>query len=172
MEAIEHLTDYEWTTPDSYGGHNPVGDYVVASINRDSSILEQSNWHCLRFIIEKHTGKEIETDYCKENKTMPYDFRAGHCLCGWIEYLIIPKDADESLLTLVAESLCALADYPLLDEMDYSERQCDAVLEYWQNCNMRQRIEYAQECEVSIFSVRREIPEAIENHLRDSTEFA
>ena len=171
MHVLEHLEDYTWQTPDSYGGHNPVGDYVVASINRDSPIIDQSNWHTMRKQIEKHTGEEIETDRSEGNTTKPYDFRAGHWACGWIEYLIIPKGADEKLLTIVAESLCALSDYPLLDEMDYSERQHNAVYEYWMNCNTRERVEYAQECKVSIFSIRHDLPEAIETHLADSCEF-
>ena len=41
------LDQHRWQTPDSYAGFNPVGDIVICSQNRDSSILEQSNYQAI-----------------------------------------------------------------------------------------------------------------------------
>lgn len=154
MNITEHLEDYRWEHPDSYGGHSPTNGYVAATLTRDSDILTESNWHCMRSIIEKYLP--ILTDYNEDQPDSPYDFRAGHWACGWVEYLIIPDTAPDALLTDVAEALCALSDYPILDESDFSEREFEAAAKFWQESSVSDRVAMIQDHEpsISIFAAR------------------
>ena len=85
-----------------------------------------------------------------------YDFRASHWACGWVEYVIVDKDAPQSVLDLAEELLSALADYPVVSDDIYSEKQYDAIYEYWQECGLKERMEWCKDSGESIFSARRE----------------
>ena len=54
-----NIDNYRWETPDYYGGFNPIGDIVVYSQNRDSTILEQSNYEQI-FKHLKETIKDLD----------------------------------------------------------------------------------------------------------------
>ena len=82
------IDKYRWETPDSYGGFNPVGDIVVYSQNRDSSILDESNYEQI-FKHLKETIKNLDSPiYIEDDERSEfdwvYDFRAGHWACGWV----------------------------------------------------------------------------------------
>jgi len=158
MEPIEHLDEYKWEHPDSYGGHSPVGDYLVATLSRDCNTVRQSNYAVMKRII-KNAGGEVLTDYDETNPHTPYDFRAGHWACGWVEYIIVPRTADSKILEAVANALCALADYPVLDDGHHSELQRETAANYWQSMSIRNRIDaikYNTSEETSIFAARHE----------------
>jgi len=144
------LNECKWENPDSYFGHNPVGDYVIYSRNRDSSILENTNYELILAQLEGEAEK-----YPDIEKPV-YDFRASHWGCGWIEYIIVNKDAPQSILDLAEETLSALADYPVVSDDMYSENQYTAIYEYWQECGLRERIEWCKDAGESIFSARKE----------------
>lgn len=84
--------------------------YVVGTVNRDSSILEEVNYRTLR-------------ELCGENHE-EHDF--GHWACGWIRVLIVP-----SVTPALQSALDALTDYPVLDDGAYSEALCAAAQEEW-----------------------------------------
>ena len=144
------LNECKWENPDNYFGHNPVGDYVIYSRNRDSSILENTNYELILAQLEGEAEK-----YPDIEKPV-YDFRASHWGCGWIEYIIVNKDAPQSILDLAEETLSALADYPVVSDDMYSENQYTAIYEYWQECGLRERIEWCKDAGESIFSARKE----------------
>ena len=61
-----------------------------------------------------------------------------------------------------------LEDYPILDEMDWSEREWDAACEVWEHAGLRERIEYCSRAGISIFAARRdELPQDDNGSLRD-----
>ena len=90
---------------------------------------------------EKHPeAPEVEG---KEYTPWVYDFRAGHWGCGWVEYIIVRKEAPDALLTLAGEIFCALSNYPVFCDYKYSEAQHEAIYEYWENiCGSQEQIEY------------------------------
>ena len=94
--------------------------------------------------------------------------RHGHWACGWIEYLMIDA-SDVAKVALGNEMEQELADYPILNEDDYSTRQMNAMFEYWTNCSLRERVDYCREAEVSIFAARypQNLPERVEQNLQE-----
>ncbi len=154
MDAIEHLAETAWKAPSNYSGFSPDGDYVILSKGRDSTLLEQCNWdvacdslHAVYY--EKGNGGI-------ESRPMVYHWQARHWAIGWMEYLCVRSDAPESTLTTAGELVCALAEYPVLDDTLYSKLEFEAVLDYWSRCNLWDKVEYLQRAELSIFAARRD----------------
>jgi hypothetical protein len=166
MNAIEHLEACAWKTPDSYAGFSPIGDYCILSRHRDANIIDESNW---RVALASSDAKPWDNgDDNFEDRPMVYHWRAGHCLVGWVEYLMVRADADEDTLKRAGEIVCALDDYPILDEWDYSELEEEAIQEAWSNLDLRGRYEVIHYRDgervsvdgkpISIFSIRHDWP--------------
>lgn len=132
--------------------------FVVGGQNRDSSVLAQSNFATMLKIL----GGESATVEVH---------RMGHWGCGWLEVILI--DPMDGTAVLEAESLLnALEDYPVADTEDYYNRCWEATCEAWEAMSIRDRVsairEYGTECEVSVFSARRdELPQGLphEEHI-------
>lgn len=160
MNAIEHLQDHKWQHPEYYAGHSPIGSYLIYSKNRDSSLLEQSNFDCILAELEQYDDPE---------NPAVYTFTASHWACGWIEYIIVNETDNEKLLTVAGEIVCALSDYPVFSEDHYSEVQHDAICDHWENASISERMDLCKDCEISIFSARSEcIPSEAQQWLMDS----
>jgi hypothetical protein len=166
MDAIEHLAETAWKTPDYYGGFNPVGDYVIVSRHRDSDLNAESNWEvaCRDLQAVDHDSGEFDS------RPPVYTFRAGHWAVGWVEYLLVRPDAPEETLVKAGEIICALADYPILDESDLSEREWEAATESWRNFSVRDRAELIKRVgNCSIFAARRDtIPQEDDGELQQA----
>lgn len=81
-------------------------DWVVhpCSQTRDSDALARSNYRVALEIL----GGESDT---------VETHRFGHWACGWLEIILVhPSRAED-----VAKTACALADYPVLSDEDFSE---------------------------------------------------
>jgi len=157
----EILADHVWKHPRDYGGFSPDGDYVIVTRNRESSALGRSNYR--RIFADLGATSYDERD--EENRPPVYDFRAGHWACGWVEYLLVRHDAPESVLIQAAEIVCALADYPVYDESDFSELEWTEATEYWARCSVRDRLDYIRDsqCGCSIFAARHDYLPADDN---------
>ena len=156
MEAWEH--------PQSYAGHSPIGDYVLYSRNRDSSILENSNYE---LILDELTTFAEQFDHLRDDgEAFAYDFRTKHWGCGWIEYIIIRQDAPTQIIELAESIDAALSDYPVYSDDDYSERQWKEMYRYWNDISIRERIEWLKESGESIFAARNDdhIPESMHDN--------
>lgn len=117
--------------------------YVApCSQTRDSEPLEQSNFASLLVAL----GGESDTVEVH---------RFGHWGPGWFEIVIVDPNDATACQTMV-ECACSLADYPVLDESDYSERESDAAQESWQWLGMRDRMSICVDAGLSAFSARRE----------------
>ena len=140
----------KWEHPSDYGGFSSDGDYFVLAQTRDSDALERSNYErvfeCLQDAAEAVASPESV-----------YDFRAGSWACGWIEYILIDKNAPESLIMEADEIMCALSEYPVFDDEHFSMLQMNEANDYWENLDVRSRGELLIElqCNVSIFAARR-----------------
>lgn len=106
-------------------------DWLVAPVshNRDSEPLSESNFA----VFLKALGGESDNVQVH---------RFGHWGPGWFEIILInPNCAD--LVKQAEDMETALADYPVLDEMDFSEREQNEADEIWRNCfKPQERIAY------------------------------
>ena len=165
MNIADQLKEMEWEHPDNYGGHSPEGHYCVYSRNRDSTILENCNYQAIL-----HELKELDyevnakNDFKTQESPKVYDFRARHWACGWVEYIIVERDAHNAVLERACEILSALADYPVYDEEEYSNKQNEEIHDYWLRMSLKERIEWCADVGTSIFSARHE---AIEENVYD-----
>jgi hypothetical protein len=122
---MKTYSEFQPTAFDPKGlGCRDMQDWLVApcSVNRDSGPRTQSNWACQL----KALGGE--TDDCQVH-------RFGHWGPGWFEIVLInPARTD---LVAIADSLESfLADYPVLDDEDCSQREHDDYVESWNQCGM------------------------------------
>lgn len=106
--------------------------------NRDSSVLDESNFEaCLTGLGQE--GEDVEVH------------RFGHWACGWFEIILVRPGSAAEVDALDTES--ALADYPVLDDSDYSERLEVAAGKSWAEFGQRGRFEYYRK-HASDFSFR------------------
>jgi hypothetical protein len=138
--AKEILSETAWTHPADYGGHSPDGDYVIYARTRDSDIMANVNYDSI-----------METF---EHDESVYDFRASHWACGWVEYIIVPAGSPDSVLTRAADILCALADYPSLNDDKLCEAEYEAFCEFWDGIGTGERLDYLKQSGDSIFAAR------------------
>lgn len=126
---------------------------VPFSQSRDSDCLTQSNFAFAQDALVKldpeGTNWEI---HC-----------FNHWACGWLEIIII-SPSDTRAVTVIENLIDRYADYPVLDESDYSSREFKAAHRYWSTCGLRERVSICQRFQASVFAARRtdEIPERIE----------
>jgi hypothetical protein len=90
--------------------------FVVLTHNRDSEILDESNWQSALDLL----GGESDS-VCIH--------RFNHWACGWWEALCAQEGTPEYQTALDIER--RLGNYPILDESDYSEREHTAEMESW-----------------------------------------
>ena len=121
---------------------------VPCGRNRDSGPLEESNFH----VALEHLGGESDDVEVH---------RFGHWGVGWFEILLVRPDSHTARLAEEIES--ALAEYGVLDETDFSQRETECAAESWQALNLRDRITQCKRDGVSIFAARRdELPQGID----------
>lgn len=91
-------------------------DWIVAPVgrNRDSGPLDESNFAAALEIL----GGESET--CEVH-------RFGHWACGWLEIVIVSPDRAAEVEAIEDR----LANYPVLDESDLSNREYEDYLQSW-----------------------------------------
>ena len=98
------------------------------SQNRDSKPLEQSN-----FAVITEDLLERFPDECQISSS-------NHWAVGWLEelYVQVYTDDTKSEITPVWEAVCEyqdkLADYPVIDEGDYSARELEDAIDTLKNC--------------------------------------
>jgi hypothetical protein len=153
LERWDHPTGFDSNA--NFIGYKPTG-YVIYSRNRDSSILEETNFAA----ILKDLGGEGD---------LVRVVRHGHWACGWIEYITVDDTAPASLLDQCVDIVRALSDYPVYSDDLYSEAQWEAIAEHWERSNLRDRVKYCKEAGISMFAARRDdIPEGVWEVLSDS----
>lgn len=147
-DRLPRYSDWRPTGLDAPGLALPERqDWLVLPVTqtRDSSALEQSNFA----VALKELGGEGDSVEVH---------RFNHWGPGWFEIILVAPGSGEALIAEDIER--ALANYPVLDDMDYSERESERAAECWGAFSLRQRIETCRRFDVSIFAARRdEIPE-------------
>jgi hypothetical protein len=169
-----HLT--VWTPPSSYFGYQPVGHIIAATKHRESLILDESNYEVtserLLKVAQSETfwvGGSIPkledraegpfSHFDPDDAPILYTWTASCSLVGWIERLMIrPCMAARPIIDEMRRIEEALDGYPVLSDDDYSNRQLDAMYEYWKHESLDARIDWCREADVSIFAARSDGP--------------
>jgi len=148
-----------WDSSANFIGIEP-GGYSIYSKNRDSTLLETTNFDA---VLRELGG---ETEYVEV-------VRHRHWACGWIEYIIVDRNAPEKLLDTCVDICRALENHPVLDEDTYTQAQWEAIHDYWLNASMRERIDLCTEVGISIFQARYYdmMPDKIKEHLMNDERF-
>lgn len=151
LPTWDHPTGFD--SDANFIGSKPKG-YVIYSRNRDSSILENVNFDGILSDLGGE-GEHVEV------------VRHRHWACGWIEYLVVSKEAPTSLLDQCVDIVKGLADYPIYSDDAYSEAQYEAIQAYWlDSLTLRERIDLCRDNGASIFAARREsIPDSVYDSL-------
>jgi len=134
MDMMDHAEDLagelagNWQKFDSFGWSrrheldDPDNWAIVYTHNRDSGLLTLSNATVIDRELAPYTGGE-DPDAVKESHS--------HWACGWIDGYSIRVRRDGQItgaFLAYAELAVSLADYPILDESDYSERVYEDTL--------------------------------------------
>ena len=153
FDNLKSLT--RWTLPDSYYGAEWPEYFVFLSQSRDSDALTRSNFECGLNAL----GGESDTVQV---------VREGHWAVGWVEWIAIHESDTESLQR-ADEMLCALSDYPVLDESHFSELEHSEAESQWQQMPIKWRVELCQEAGISVFSARHDwIPQCDNGYIYES----
>lgn len=104
--------------------------FVVAAHNRDSDILDESNWQSLLEMLGGESDGLVAVE------------RASHWICGWVEYLCIhPRNRTALRTAILAHS--SLSQYPILDEEKHSQLEDESCRQTWEKCfNTQDRVDY------------------------------
>lgn len=100
-------------------------DWIVApcSRSRDSDTLTESNFaSAKRMLTDLPEHQESEDGLVEVH-------RFGHWACGWFEIILVHPSLAEHVESIES----ALANYPVLDDQDHSEREHEAEWEAWQS---------------------------------------
>ena len=130
-------------------------DWLLAPVSRtrDSGVLANSNFE---------TMKKILIDIDPEM----YDHEQhcfGHWGPGWFEIILVRPDSP--CHHQCEETLQALEDYPVLDEMDLSEREWEEACTAWENLSVGDRLEICQRHGISPFASRHDtIPRGLPHY--------
>lgn len=146
-----------WRRPRDYAGFSPDGDYLIASVHRDSDTISRSNWAvlCADLGAEFYASRE-----CTDERPPCYAWRAAHWAVGWIEYLCVRADAPGDLIARAIEWMAALEDYPVADDGHLTDLEYTEACDFWERMRVRERAEYCARAGVSIFAARRdELPD-------------
>lgn len=137
---MSYLPSYlsEWTMPDNYYGKQWPDYYVFLGQHRDSDALTRSNF---RVAINELNKISNDIIIVTEN----------HWAVGWVEWIAIHKNDNEAL-KLADKMMEELADYPVLDDNDYSELEYEEANDIWSNCfNYKNRIDHIRKYESEFY---------------------
>ena len=112
-----------WKNFESFGWHGQPDDAddfcIVYTHNRDSDSLDQSNAAAIEKALEPFLGEDV------------FGERHSHWACGWVDGFSIRVYRNRKV-TEGFKAYCSLreqlADYPVLDEEDFSRREYEEVV--------------------------------------------
>jgi len=142
MEKYQYFRPTEFDPAGAFLPERHEWLVVPCGRTRDSDPLAESNFASAL----KALGGESETVEVH---------RFGHWGPGWFEIIIVDPASPQKE---IAEGIEAkLADYPILNEDDFSEREWAEATEVWKHCfNLKERVKLCAEAGVSIFAARHE----------------
>jgi hypothetical protein len=121
-----------WKKIPSYYGRDWDGYASIMGRNRDSGCVDNSNWEEACRLLNPWIGEEgsgVEINRC------------SHWACGWTEEIMISPEAPDRAKEIAQKILTRIADYPILNEDLYNQKQSDHAIETWEAILERDRIE-------------------------------
>lgn len=124
------------------GEYHGISEFLVLGVSRtrDSGPLDESNFASALELL----GGESEDVQIH---------RFGHWGPGWFEIILINPEAKDKL-AIAEEIESSLADYPVLNEEDFSNREWEQINQYWDSLTLRDKYQYCHESGESIFAAR------------------
>jgi hypothetical protein len=119
-------------------------------------VLQRSNWNAQARMLNDVDPEGLDHE--------AHSF--GHWACGHFDIVLVRPGSD---CAKEAERIQdALAEYPVLDEADWSNAEHQEICEFWQHESLKSRVLLCSEAGVSIFAARREAPpDKVYESLRD-----
>lgn len=157
---MEYRAIERWTRPDNFAAWNDSWVYsdkcfVFLGRHRDSDLLTESNFECGLAAI----GGESDTVQI---------VREGHWAVGWVEWIAI-HESDSKALEIADDILCALSDYPVVNEDHFSGLEWNAAQESWETLDISERVDLCRDAGLSIFAARSDsIPQGDNGYIYES----
>lgn len=175
-ETLSHLdlrAIRPWEPPGNWAGKPWNGWFVGLGQNRDSDTLTRSNFEVFRKALRELPEiyvDDSENDEAWAEANSVFVVRESHWAVGWIEWIAI-HPSNEAALKLADELMCAIADYPVLDEGHWSDLVTKEIDDYWERESLSYRIDICHQAGESIFAARHNYPtETVSDHLRQTWE--
>lgn len=133
-----------WKLPRDYAGAE-WPEYYGAGVgqHRDSDALQRSNFRSML----RELGGESDTVHVVSE---------SHWACGWVEWIAI-HESDAATLAIADRIIGELADYPVVNESDWSELEYEDCAQTWEQCySPRERVKYLRShgCEMDFRMMR------------------
>jgi hypothetical protein len=119
----------------NYAGETLNGWFVLSK-HRDSDLLSLSNYDETMKRLTA-AAKEAGAPDCIEEHNF------GHWAFGWFEQICLTADTPESVIREAESILNELAEYPALNEHDWSTREGEAAADMWENESPREKVQAA-----------------------------
>lgn len=126
ISIMQKLKDWEpsaWDSKSNYMGDRSHFEWYVVPvmyIPNEGSILSESNWITAKKILDADNVEGVETH------------KFGHWVCGSY-YLILIDPSNKKAVKAGEDIEKSLSNYPVLDEMHYSELESTAISEAWES---------------------------------------
>ena len=136
-KADDILQEARWERAPNYSGQDWGSYSIVASINRDSDALERVNFEAARKLLSQWEGEEVTPTPsgdipCPQMQVTIAS--ANHWAVGWVQSLMIHKEAPEAARIEAADIIASLADYPCLDDEALCNLENEEARETWEDC--------------------------------------
>lgn len=136
-----------WTRPPNYIGANWHGWLVFLSRTRDSSLLENHNFEVALAALKQHAIQIVDALDEDNELSSVQVVSENHFACGWVEWIAIHLSSTSAIH--FAELLEAkLENYPILSEMEYSQKQLEGYWETWKDCGHSEFIRELERAEL------------------------
>lgn len=142
---MERYRDWSPTACDPTGlGLDDRQDWWVVGVvqTRDSGCLDRSNYRSALRAFEEADPEGNDHE----------EHRFGHWGPGWFDIILVRPDSECERIADKIE--CGLADYPVVNESDFSELEDEEAQLTWEQQSLRYRIEACRRSQVSIFAAR------------------
>ncbi len=136
-------------------------DFAPTALDtRGLSLPERQDWLVGPCFRDRDSGPRAESNFAclvrdmgGESETLEVH-RFGHWANGWFELVLVHPSRESEL----SEFESALADYPVLDDMDLSERESDGAWEAWESWGLREFAMHARKafglCDAAVAALR------------------
>jgi hypothetical protein len=129
-------------------------DYAPTGFDRKGAFLhDQSDWYVSPCIQTRDSGPLDQSNF-----ETALEILGGESSYVEVRFeIIIVKPTAKKTVQKLQSIYDSLADYPVLDDSDYSEREWEEKTRIWNDCyNLGERIELCQKHGESIFAARHE----------------